>query len=338
VTTTASRPSRSDDRESGSEHVRVFHVASGKLVVDFGAEAVRTALEQPEGAVWVDIVDPDELVVREIAGILGLHPLIAADIEKRNERPKVAIFEDAVHVVVFRLEFGPDASEVSEIDLVLGRRYLLSVHDAGWKPEQVGNLTRPAGPKVVHGPDYILWALLDSIVDDYFPVIDRLGDQIDDLQDEVIRRPSQAVLQHVFSLKRELLQMRRSVTPARDLLNVLTNRDLPFIAPKHLVYFRDVYDHLIRVTDEIDTDRDLIAGTLDAYLSTVNNNLSLIMKRLTGVTVILAGIGAIAGVFGMSEAGTAFSGAEGPGFWVVTTVTIALGVVAGVVLRRIDWI
>jgi magnesium transporter len=104
------------------------------------------------------------------------------------------------------------------------------------------------------------------------------------------------------------------------------------------VYFRDVYDHLIRVTDELDNYRDLVAGTLDIYLSTVNNNLSRIMKRLTGVTVILAGIGAVAGIFGMSEAGAAFGRGEGPGFWIVTAVVVLAASLAAVILRRVDWI
>ena len=94
------------------------------------------------------------------------------------------------------------------------------------------------------------------------------------------------------------------MSPAREIFNQLTNRDLALINAEHVIYFRDVYDHLIRVTDELDNDRELVAGTLEVYLSTINNNLSTIMKRLTGVTVILAGIGAVAGVFGMSEAGT----------------------------------
>ena len=124
---------------------------------------------------------------------------------------------------------------------------------------------------------------------------------------------SASTLQRLFGLKRELSALRRATSPAREIFAQLTNRDIPAIAPEHVVYFRDVYDHLIRVTDELDNDRDLVAGTLDIYVSIVNNDLSRIMKRLTGVTVILAGIGAVAGIFGMSEAGTAFRAARPAG-------------------------
>jgi magnesium transporter len=132
--------------------------------------------------------------------------------------------------------------------------------------------------------------------------------------------------------------VRRAVSPVREVLNQLTNRDLALIDADEIIYFRDVYDHVIRLTDELDNDRELVTATLDVYLSQVNNNLSTIMKRLTGVTVIVAGVGALAGIFGMSEAGLAFSGGEAFGFWAVTVATIALAAVAAVVLRRIDWI
>jgi Mg2+ and Co2+ transporters len=139
-------------------------------------------------------------------------------------------------------------------------------------------------------------------------------------------------------LKRELIQVRRAISPVREVFNQLTNRDEQLIDPDELVYYRDIYDHVIRLTDELDNYRELASATLDVYLTQVNNNLSVIMKRLTGVTVILAGIGAAAGVFGMSEAGSAFAGAEAGGFWLVTGVMVAVASLAAVILRKIDWI
>ena len=139
----------------------------------------------------------------------------------------------------------------------------------------------------------------------------------------------------MFDLKRELIEVRRSISPVREVFNQLTNRDMPLIDDDEIVYFRDVYDHLIRLTDELDMYRELAASTLDVYLTQVNNNLSVIMKRLTGVTVILAGIGAVAGIFGMSEANAAIGGGEAGGFWVVTGV-VALAAGAGLVFLRTD--
>ena len=126
---------------------------------------------------------------------------------------------------------------------------------------------------------------------------------IDDVQDQVIRKATPDTVEQLFKLKRELIQVRRAISPVREVFNQLTNRDEKLIDPEEIVYFRDIYDHVIRLTDELDNYRELASATLDVYLTQVNNNLSVIMKRLTGVTVILAGIGAVAGIFGMSEAG-----------------------------------
>jgi magnesium transporter len=122
------------------------------------------------------------------------------------------------------------------------------------------------------------------------------------------------------------------------MFNQLTNRELGLIRPDKVIYFRDVYDHLIRVTDDLDTYREMLSGTLEVYLSSVNNELSQVMKRLTGVTVILAGIGAVAGLFGMSEAGPALVGREGSGFWLIVALTVAAAAVVAMILHRIDWI
>jgi magnesium transporter len=122
------------------------------------------------------------------------------------------------------------------------------------------------------------------------------------------------------------------------MFNALSSREDKFISVENRLYFRDAYDHLIRLTDELDTYRELASATLEAYLSTVNNNLSSIMKRLTGVTVVVAGIGAVGGIFGMSEAQSAFRLDEGPGFWIVAFGSLVLAGLAAAVLHRIDWI
>lgn len=291
----------------------------------------------PEARLWIDAVEPDAETVRAVASALGLHHLIAEDIAERNQRAKVETFGDRVHIVLFGLAFRGEV-ETSEIDFVLGPRMLLSVHGPQWDARAVGPLRMGAEAVLARGTDYLLYALSDAVVDGYFPVLDRLADEIDELQDQVLSAATDWTLQRLFVLKRELIAIRRATSPAREIFNQLTNREVGPIADAHVVYFRDVYDHLIRVTDELDNYRELVAGTLEMYLSIVNNNLSRIMKRLTGVTVLLAGVGAIAGIFGMSEAGVVFAGSEAIGFWVVSAAVVALAVGAAVVLRRFDWI
>ena len=303
-----------------------------------GREALVRALQKPECRVWVDLTAPSDVSVDDITQLLDLHPLIAEDIAERNHRAKFEEVEGAIHIVLFAIAYGGELTS-TEIDLVLTKTALLSVHEPSWDPFAVPQLRGDPGSVLKRGPDFVLYTLADAIVDGYFPVLDKLEDEIDGLQDDVIAKPTSWTLEKVFSLKRELIGLRRATSPAREIFNQLTNRDLDLVPTEHIVYFRDVYDHLIRVTDELDNDRELLAGTLDVYLSTVNNNLSTIMKRLTGVTVILAGIGAVAGIFGMSEAGTAIGGGgEGFGFWAVTAIVVMGAAITAMVLRRIDWI
>jgi magnesium transporter len=302
-----------------------------------GRDDLAACLADPDAVLWVDVTAPSHVQVNEVADLLSLHPLIAEDIAERNQRAKVEEIEGAIHIVIFAIAYEGEITEV-EIDMVLNHRSLLTVHEPGWDPFTLSQLRGDPASLLRRGPDFLLYALTDGIVDDYFPVLDAIEDEIDALQDDVIAKPTKWTLERLFSLKRQLIGLRRAMSPAREIFNQLTNRDLDLVKPEHIIYFRDVYDHLIRVTDELDNDRELVAGTLEVYLSTINNNLSTIMKRLTGVTVILAGIGAVGGLFGMSEAGPAISGGEANGFWLVVGFAVTGAALTALFLRRIDWI
>jgi magnesium transporter len=291
----------------------------------------------PEVRLWVDLTDPTPALVEGVAAALGLHPLVAEDIVERNQRAKIEFYEAVAHLVLFGLVYS-DEVELTELDFVLGSRFLLSAHEATWDPLTVEGFRFGVEKVLAQGADFLLWALADSVVDAYFPVLDRMDDELDRLEDDLVDRTDRRALQRLFGLKRELIELRRVIVPTRETVGQLTNRQLPLVAPDHVVYFRDVYDHLIRASEDLDTLRDLASGTLDIYLSQVNNNLSLIMKRLTGVTVILAGIGAVAGIFGMSEAGNALAGGEASGFWLVTAFVVGVALTAALILHRFDWI
>jgi magnesium transporter len=286
---------------------------------------------------WIDLSNPSAELVDAVQRRLGLHHLIAEDIAERNERAKVELVGDVIHIVTFVLERA-EAVQIHEVDFVLGRDFLLSVHGPGWEPSRVRQLGMGLAAVLERGPDFLLWALVDAIVDGYFPVFDRLGDEIDEVQDAALDRPTRDTVERVFALKRELIRVRHVLAPSREVFAQLTSREFDLIAEANVFYFRDVYDHLIRLNAELDTFRDLVADSLEIYLSTINNNLSAIMKRLTGVTVILAGIGAIAGLFGMSEAASALEGAEGTGFYVIVAGVGIAAILAALVLRRINWL
>jgi magnesium transporter len=306
-------------------------------VGDAALAALHELLAERDAAVWVDLTSPTQDLALRVGSALDLHPLIVEDVLEGNQRAKIETTDGVIHIVLFHLTYGEQVI-ASELDFVLSARFLLTVHDADWDPRTTNHLRSGVAPVLRHGPDHLLWALAVDIVDSYFPFADRLGDAIDEVQDEVVRTASSKTVERLFRLKRELIEVRRAISPVREVFNQLTNRDTAMIDDEEVVYFRDIYDHIIRLTDELDNHRELAAATLDVYLTQVNNNLTVIMKRLTGVTVIVAGVGAVAGIFGMSEAGAALAGGEAIGFWLVAALTIVLAVIAAVVLRRIDWI
>ena len=322
--------------------IRIQSWRSGRVQESSDVEELRRLVSARGSRTWIDLTDPSPQLVRATARELGMHPLIAEDIVESNERPKVLLVGDVIHIVAFVLErtTGIAGAEVvaHEVDFVLGRGFLLSVHPASWNPATAHQLRMGLAPLLQRGPDFVLWALVDAIVDGYFPVFDQIGDEIDDVQDAAIARPDPATLQQVFRLKRELIRIRHVVAPSREVFAQLTSREFGLIGEQNVFYFRDVYDHLISLNDELDSFRELVAGSLDVYLTSINNNLSTIMKRLTGVTVILAGVGAIGGLFGMSEAASALSGTEGPGFYLIIGATVFGAVLSVLVLRRINWL
>ncbi len=302
-------------------------------------EDALAALADPDTVVWVDLEDAGAEELSQLSAPLGLHPLVVEDIIDRDQRAKVEYFDDLMHLVMFATAEHSDLPELIEVDIVLTAQCLVTSHPSGWRPLEQGSIRR-LGPAhyLPKGADAALYAVLDAIVDGYFPAIDRLSDIIDDLEDAAIARADRSVVERLFAARRSLLLLRRAVAPEREVLNQLTNRDNPLIGSETYLYFRDVYDHLVRITDELDTHRELLSGALEAYLSTVNNTLSDVMKRLTAITAVLAGVGAVAGIFGMSEAATAFDLREGNGFWLVTGLVIAVGALITWYFRRIDWI
>ena len=299
-------------------------------------DEIEAARAEPATLLWVDLLTPERGLLDELSDILALHPLVAEDILERNQRAKVELTGDVLHIVMFALRYEGEIVS-HEIDIVLGDRFLLTSHDADLDLRDGSFMRRGAADRLSGGPDYVLWALADWVVDGYFPVFDRLGDEIDELEADVLSKPSGWIVERLFKVRRDLLLIRHAVNPQREIFNQLTNRDLKLIRPQRIVYFRDVYDHLIRLTDELDSYRELVGTTLDIYLSQINNNLSETMKRLTAVTVVLAGAGALAGIFGMSEAARSFGLADA-GFWLVTAAIALLSATGLVYFRRIGWI
>lgn len=312
-----------------------WSASDGLRTVHTFAEVERATRDEAT-RLWIDLKSPGRELLDRLGKALGLHPLVTEDILERNQRAKIEESGDAIHIVMFALRYEGEIIS-DELDIVLGPDYVLTAHDGDLDLRDATFRRREPTVHLDKGTDFTLWTIADWLVDDYFPVFDRLGDEIDDLESDVMRKPSNWVVERLFTVRRELLTIRHAVNPQREVFNQLTNRDLRLIHPERIIYFRDVYDHLIRLTDELDSYRELVGTALDVYLSQVNNNLSETVKKLTVATVILAGVGALAGIFGMSEAGKAL-GVGDMGFWIVTAGIGLVAVSLYVYFRRTGWI
>ena len=272
-------------------------------VEDLGAERLDQIdqLCAVEGTlVLVSAVSPDAPTIEILRREFDLHPLVVEDLEKRRQRPKLDAYE-AQHVIV-AYEVTEAELGLSEIHLFIGPGWLVTV---SWDPTPLldGLRKQFAAGKGLGGGGVgeLLYAVLDAVVDSYFPELDRLSERIGDLEDRVLEGDAdRASLREVLVVKRRLLDLRRIVGPERDVANQLLRRDLDVIDPATVPYYQDLYDHLVRVIDQLDVYRDLLAAVLDTRMTVASNNLNAIMKRLTAFTVILMVPTLIAGIYGMN--------------------------------------
>jgi magnesium transporter len=260
---------------------------------------------QPEHVVWLDIASPTPDDLALLRDEFDVHPLALEDLEKRRQRPKIDTYAEQQMIVTYEVlepAEGDRLFDLGELHLFAGPGYLVSVRwQASAAIEEVDRRFRERPDAVARTPGSLLYAILDAAVDGYFPLLDRLSDTIEELEDRILAGGQiRGTLRSILGLKRELLELRRSLSPQRDVANALLRRDLPLVDDLSAPYFQDLYDHLIRVLDQLDLQRDLLASALEANLSVTSNNLNAIMKRLTAFTVILMVPTLIAGIYGMN--------------------------------------
>lgn len=242
-------------------------------------------------------------VIKELGGRFRFHPLIMEDILNTDHRPKIEVHEDYLYIVIKMLQFR-DASRsihIEQVSLIVGNNYVLSFQE---QPGDVFDGVRErlrTGRRIRQmGPEYLAYALIDAIVDNYFLILETLGDAIEELEQELIDRPTPASLHAIHHYKREMLLLRKAVWPLREVLNSLS-RDAEVVNNSETrLFLRDVYDHSIHIMDNIDTLRDLLTGLLDLYVSSVSQRMNEIIKVLTIFASIFMPLTFIAGVYGMN--------------------------------------
>ena len=303
MTTLAEPPLATANRPT----IRVVHrSAAGVLNLDWPMDRIAEAVADPGATLWVDIEQPERdlaAVERLLSEVFRFHPLAIEDALNETHVPKLDDWGGYLYLVFHTLDFDPetDGLRLHELDLFLGENYLVSCHSEPMKPvESLRRQIERDPQRCARGPDHLLYHILDMGTDDYLTAIEHLDEAIDAAQEEVFDSPSPETLQQIFRIKRAAVKVHRVIAPQREVVNRLARDAYAQIDAQDRVYFRDVYDHLVRLHDISETLRDLISGALDTYLSAISNRTNEIMKTLTLVTVMFLPMSFLAGFFGMN--------------------------------------
>lgn len=253
---------------------------------------------------WIDVNGLGDIeTLRRLGQIFGLHPLALEDVLNTGQRPKVEHYEDHYFIVLQTVALPQECEvEFEQMSLFLGPTFLITIQ------EQIGDTFDPVRERLrqgrgfsrSRGHDYLAYALIDSIVDHFFPVLEQIGEAVEELEDELVERPHEATVSHVHDLKRILMHLRRAAWPEREVLSVLARDDSSLIKPETRVFLRDCYDHAVQIMDVLESYREMSAGMIDLYLSSLSNRTNEVMRMLTVVASIFIPLTFIVGLYGMN--------------------------------------
>src|SRR4030042_1812306 len=255
---------------------------------------------------WINVEGVHQVeVVEKLGNCFGLHPLVLEDILNTDQRPKMEIYGDYIYIVV-KMLYGSDPNrlvEAEQVSLILGSNFVISFQEG--KEGDVFNPVRErirSGKGLIQkmGSDYLAYSLIDTIVDNYFLVLESLGERIELLEEELVAHPTTTTLHGIQKFKNEMIFMRRVVWPLREVISGLGRKESPLIKETTEIYLRDVYDHTVQVMDAVEVYREMLSGMLDIYLSSVSNRLNSVMKVLTIIATIFMPLTFIAGIYGMN--------------------------------------
>lgn len=254
---------------------------------------------------WINIDGIHDIeIIEKIGKHFGIHSLVLEDILNTAQRPKMEDLGDYIFIVLKMIKYDDKKAEIKseQVGLILGSNYVISFQ------EQEGDVFDPIRERIRNAKgrirkmrsDYLTYALIDTIVDNYFIILEKIGEKIEDIEEELVTNPTPVTLQIIYNLKRDLIFLRKSVWPLREVVSGMLRGESSLIQKSTNIYLRDVYDHTIQVIDTIETFRDMIAGMLDIYLSSISNKMNEVMKVLTIIATIFIPLTFIAGVYGMN--------------------------------------
>lgn len=283
----------------------LYRQPDGILRSDFTTADLPAILKEPGGVLWLDLVEePLDTCTHIMQDVFTFHPLSVDDALDESHTPKVDDWESYLYMVLHAVALNPDKNEemeTLELDCFLGPNYLVTYQSHAIAIiTQVWEAAQRDTRMLQRGATNVLYAVSDALVNDYMQVIEVLDEQLDLVEDQVFDHPSNVLLGQIFTLKRTTLRLRRILAPQREVFNKLARNDYALVAGHQGVYFRDIYDHLVRLYDISDSMRDLVGGALDTYLSVVNNRMNDVMKTLTLITTLFMPISFLAGFFGMN--------------------------------------
>jgi magnesium transporter len=282
----------------------LYYKGNGDLLTEITPEGFASALQDTQGVLWVDFGSEDPQPTEDILlKTFGFHPLAIDDALHETHIPKVDDWEQYLYIAMHAISFtsGEDDIEAIELDVFLGQNYIVTHHDLPIQAlDRVWDACKKDARHFKRGADHVLYKLTDELIVDYMQVVESLDEEIELVEGEVLGKPSAQMVQKIFTLKRATLHLRRVLSPLREVLNKLARDDYAVIDAKDRIYFRDVYDHLVRLHDISESLRDLVGGVLDTYLSVINNHMNEIMKTLTLITTLFMPISFVAGFFGMN--------------------------------------
>mgnify|MGYP001090714683 CR=1 FL=1 len=290
---------------------------------------------------WINLSTVKNIkILKEIEKHFNLHPLILEDIVDTGQRPKIKDFGDSLFIVLKMLYYDKDNStiKIEQVSVILGKNYVISFQ------EKEGDVFDPIRERIRNnignvrkaGTDYLVYCLIDAVIDNYFTTIEKIGEEIEKLEDKIIRRPNPANLRLVHKLKRDLVFLRKSVWPLREVINNMQIGESNLICKSTIPYLRDIYGHTIQVIDNVETLREIIAGVLDIYLSSTNNRMNEIMKVLTIIATIFIPLTFVTGIYGMNFKFMP----EIKWFWgypAVLSIMLLIGVVMLIIFKKKKW-
>jgi magnesium transporter len=254
---------------------------------------------------WINIDGLHQVdIIEKLGKQFELHPLILEDVLHTEQRPKYEDFDKYIFIVLRMLRYNEQiqAVESEQVSLILGTNFVISFQErVGDVFDHIRERIRNAKGRIRKmGPDYLCYTLMDAIVDNYFAVLEIFGERIESMEEELVTNPTERTLQQIHTLKREMLFLRKSVWPLREVISVLQRSESSLISESTGIYLRDVYDHTIQVIDTVESYRDMVSGMLDIYLSSISNKMNAVMKVLTIIATIFIPLTFVAGIYGMN--------------------------------------